>query len=191
MTARIMAKLLRQNGYLVTTANNVAGALDVPLEDYDLVVSDIGLPDGTGLDLMRTIRLRHDVPGIALTGFGMEEDVRKSREAGFVAHLTKPLDFARLDVMIRKVFTRRTRRRPGRLICRSCRRSIRIDRRRTGLSPDPLHEGGGPDHCPLSARGRGSGRGASQPLDGSKFKAVPCPSPRSDRRDRWDRGRPD
>ena len=103
MTARIMAKLLRQNGYLVTTANSVAGALDVPIEDYDLVVSDIGLPDGSGLELMRTVRLRHDVPGIALTGYGMEDDIRKSREAGFVAHLTKPLDFAKLDAVIRRV----------------------------------------------------------------------------------------
>ena len=103
MTARIMAKLLRQNGYVVTTANSLAGALDVPAEEYDLVVSDIGLPDGSGLELMRTVRLRHDVPGIALTGYGMEDDVRKSREAGFVAHLTKPLDFAKLDAMIRRV----------------------------------------------------------------------------------------
>ena len=103
MTARIMAKLLRQNGYLVTTANSVAGALRVPIEDYDLIVSDIGLPDGSGLELMRTIRLRHDVPGIALTGYGMEDDIRKSREAGFVAHLTKPLDFTKLDAMIRRV----------------------------------------------------------------------------------------
>jgi PAS domain S-box-containing protein len=103
MTARIMAKLLRQNGYNVTTANSLAGALEVPFEEYDLVVSDIGLPDGSGLELMRTIRLRHDVPGIALTGFGMEEDIRKSREAGFVAHLTKPLDFAKLDGMLRKI----------------------------------------------------------------------------------------
>jgi CheY-like chemotaxis protein len=100
-----MAKLLRQNGFVVTTSNSVAGALKVPTEDYDLVVSDIGLPDGSGLELMRTIRLRHDVPGIALTGYGMEEDVRKSREAGFVAHLTKPLDFAKLDAMIRRVWS--------------------------------------------------------------------------------------
>ncbi len=103
MTARIMAKLLRQAGYAVTTANCIADALDVPDADYDLVVSDIGLPDGTGLELMRAIRLRRDVPGIALTGFGMEEDIRRSLEAGFVAHLTKPLDFAKLDAMIRKV----------------------------------------------------------------------------------------
>jgi PAS domain S-box-containing protein len=103
MTARVMAKLLRQNGYIVTTANSVSGALEVSPEEYDMVVSDIGLPDGTGLELMRSIRLRHDVPGIALTGYGMEDDIRKSREAGFTAHLTKPLDFAKLDAMIRKV----------------------------------------------------------------------------------------
>ncbi len=103
MTARIMAKLLRQNGHVVTTATTIADALEVPTEDYDLLVSDIGLPDGSGLDLIRRIRLRYDVPGIALTGFGMEDDIRKSGEAGFVAHLTKPLDFAKLDAMIRKV----------------------------------------------------------------------------------------
>ena len=103
MTARIMAKLFRQNGYVVSTANSIAGALKVPAEEYDLVVSDIGLPDGSGLELMRAIKLRRDVPGIALTGYGMEDDIRKSLEAGFVAHLTKPLDFAKLDALIRKV----------------------------------------------------------------------------------------
>ncbi len=103
MTSRIMAKLLRQNGYFVTTANSVAGALAVPSAEYDFVVSDIGLPDGSGHDLMRAIKVHHDVPGIALTGFGMEDDIRKSREAGFIAHLTKPLDFAKLDAMIRQV----------------------------------------------------------------------------------------
>ncbi len=103
MTARIMAKLLRQNGYLVTTANTVADALGVADHEYNLIVSDIGLPDGTGLDLMRAIKLRRNVPAIALTGYGMEDDIRKSLEAGFVAHLTKPIDFAKLDLMIRKV----------------------------------------------------------------------------------------
>ena len=106
MTARIMAKLLRQNGYLVTTANSVASALGVADEEYNLIVSDIGLPDGTGLDLMRAIKLRRDVPAIALTGYGMEDDIQRSLEAGFVAHLTKPVDFAKLDHMIRQVASR-------------------------------------------------------------------------------------
>ena len=103
MTSRVMAKLLRQNGYLVTTANSVAAALRVNDGDYNFIVSDIGLPDGTGLDLMRAIKLRRDVPAIALTGYGMEADVQRSLDAGFVAHLTKPIDFAKLDLMIRQV----------------------------------------------------------------------------------------
>ena len=102
-TARIMARLLRNKGYEVTTANTVAAALAVPVEEIDMIVSDLGLPDGDGLDLMRSIAASGEVPGIALTGFGMEDDVRKSLAAGFVAHLTKPVDFARLDAMIRKV----------------------------------------------------------------------------------------
>ena len=108
MTARIMAKLLRNAGYAVTTANSVAGALAEPLEEIDVIISDLGLPDGNGLDVMRDARARagRDLPGIALTGYGMDEDLRKTREAGFVAHLTKPIDFPRLDAMIQQVGAR-------------------------------------------------------------------------------------
>jgi len=108
MTARIMAKLLRNAGYAVTTANSVAGALAEPLEEIDVIISDLGLPDGNGLDVMRNARARagRDLPGIALTGYGMDEDLRKTREAGFVAHLTKPIDFPRLDAMIQQVGAR-------------------------------------------------------------------------------------
>ena len=62
------------------------------------------LPDGSGLELMRrAVALRGAVPAIALTGYGMEEDIRRSREAGYTAHLTKPIDFAKLEAMIRQV----------------------------------------------------------------------------------------
>ena len=71
---------------------------------FDLIISDIGLPDATGLDLVRrAVGLRGPVAAIALTGYGMEEDIRRSREAGFTAHLTKPIDFAKLEAMIRQV----------------------------------------------------------------------------------------
>jgi DNA-binding response OmpR family regulator len=104
MTARIMARLLRRAGHHVTTANTLADALRAALGPFDLVVSDIGLPDGSGLDLMRHVRARSDTtPGIALTGFGMEDDLRRSLEAGFVAHLTKPVVFEKLDALIRSV----------------------------------------------------------------------------------------
>ncbi len=100
-----MARLLREPGHDVTTAETVAdGGPRPPSADFDLIVSDIGLPDGTGLDLIRrSVARRGRVPAIALTGYGMEEDIRRSREAGFTAHLTKPIDFSRLEAMIRQV----------------------------------------------------------------------------------------
>jgi CheY-like chemotaxis protein len=59
--------------------------------EFDLLMSDLGFPDGSGHDLMRQLRERgHKFPGIASSGYGQEEDIRRSREAGFAAHLTKP-----------------------------------------------------------------------------------------------------
>jgi signal transduction histidine kinase len=93
-TRRVMTRLLESNGCVVTNASTVAQA--IALADggeFDLLVSDIGLPDGTGLDVMKHIRSRRQLRGIAVSGFGQAEDVRRSREAGFDAHLTKPVDF--------------------------------------------------------------------------------------------------
>ena len=76
------------------SAHSVAEGLSIAANnEFDVLISDIGLPDGTGLDLMRQLRAKRPVMGIALSGFGMEEDIRRSKQAGFVAHLTKPLDF--------------------------------------------------------------------------------------------------
>ncbi len=60
--------------------------------ELDVAVLDLGLPDGSGLELMRRLRARRDLPGIALTGFGRDEDITQCREAGFDAHLVKPAD---------------------------------------------------------------------------------------------------
>ncbi|WP_406694136.1 CHASE3 domain-containing protein [Singulisphaera sp. Ch08] len=104
MTLIVMARLLRRIGHEVTTASTVREALTIAEEvEFDLVISDIGLPDGSGLDLIRQLSANRVLPAIALTGFGMQEDIRQSREAGFRAHLTKPIDFARLVSAIRQV----------------------------------------------------------------------------------------
>ena len=104
-TLRLMARLLRGLGHDVTTANSIASGYEAyEAGEFDLIVSDVGLPDGSGLELMRrVVSPRGRVPSIALTGYGMEEDIQKSREAGFTAHMTKPIDFAKLEVMIRQV----------------------------------------------------------------------------------------
>ena len=66
-------------------------------------MSDIGLPDATGYDLMREIAGRFAIKGIAMSGYGMDEDLRKSREAGFSDHIIKPIDVARLEQAIRRL----------------------------------------------------------------------------------------
>lgn len=90
-TAEILAEFLRDEGYQIQIARSVESALKVDVGSIDVVLSDVGLGDGSGLDLMRQLRTRGDIKGIALSGFGTEADFRASREAGFELHLTKPV----------------------------------------------------------------------------------------------------
>ncbi len=103
-TARVLAKLLKLAGFEVKTAGSVAAALQLAAaEPFDILVSDIGLPDATGYELMAQIRERHGIRGIALSGYGMEDDIRKSREAGFVDHVVKPVNVDHLQAVIQRV----------------------------------------------------------------------------------------
>ena len=109
-TAQIMARLLEQLDYEIKTADSIAAARKLTaVYSFDLVVSDLGLPDGSGNDLMRELRGKHAMKGIALTGWGMEEDVRATVEAGFDRHLTKPVNFQSLVAAIREVVQGPTR----------------------------------------------------------------------------------
>ena len=100
-TLHTLAALLTRSGYEVVTAESAAEALLVAAnEKIDLVVSDLGLPDGTGIQLMEELRSRHGLKGVALSGYGMEEDIARAREAGFVAHLVKPVRIADLRAVL-------------------------------------------------------------------------------------------
>jgi len=103
-TANIMSRLLRSFGHDVQTAGSVATALQAVAASrpFDLLISDIGLPDGSGVDLMRQLRAQYDIRGIALTGWGLE-DVEDSKAAGFVEHLKKPVDLMHLRTVIDRV----------------------------------------------------------------------------------------
>ncbi len=100
-TLDILARLLRRDAHHVALAATVAEALaQANLEPFDLVISDLGLPDGTGLELMAQLRAAHGLRGIALSGYGTEADVARSRAAGFATHLVKPIQMPELRRVI-------------------------------------------------------------------------------------------
>ncbi len=103
-TRQSLERFLKRRGFDVAAAASVAQA--EALADrgtFDVVVSDIGLPDGTGYDLMEKLRGRYGLLGIALTGFGMEADLARSRSTGFIVHLTKPTSMALLEKALESV----------------------------------------------------------------------------------------
>ncbi len=100
-TVAVMVRLLRSFGYSVRTAGTVADGLQVAeIERFDLLICDIGLPDGNGLALMRQLSARRPIKAIALSGYGTDEDVRQAHEAGFMTHLTKPVNMEKLEEVI-------------------------------------------------------------------------------------------
>ena len=102
-TLRSLARILGQRGHEVRTAARLSEAMDAAADGvYDLVLSDIELPDGTGLELMRNLAGRA-VRGIAMSGYGSEDDIQQSLAAGYDEHLTKPVDIHRLDEAIGRV----------------------------------------------------------------------------------------
>jgi CheY-like chemotaxis protein/anti-sigma regulatory factor (Ser/Thr protein kinase) len=102
-TNRSLTNLLRRRGYHVQSALNFQSALNLGEKaEFDVLISDLALPDGNGIDLMRKLHSQRPVVGIALTGFGMEADIRKSHDAGFKHHLVKPIDLNKLDSLIQE-----------------------------------------------------------------------------------------
>ncbi len=101
-TLQVLSRLLGNRGHRVVTASTVADARAAAAEfDFDMVISDLGLPDGTGIELMAHLRDAHGLRGIALSGYGMDEDLRRSKEAGFAAHLIKPVEASELHRVLR------------------------------------------------------------------------------------------
>ncbi len=96
-TLRALAMVLRSSGFAVRTETTVKSALEaLGSEQFNLLVSDIGLPDGSGLDIMRHCRDQLGLKGIAFSGYATDSDVRESFDAGFAHHLAKPADIGRM-----------------------------------------------------------------------------------------------
>ena len=102
-TARALLRLLRDFGHHPHAAGDIASArLLAGQQTFDLLISDLGLPDGHGTTLMAELR-KTGLRGIALSGYGMQEDVERCLAAGFGCHLTKPITTAQLRQAIRAV----------------------------------------------------------------------------------------
>lgn len=96
--------MLTKRNYNVVPVDRLSAALSaIESARFDILISDIELPDGTGLELMHDLGGGRTLPGIAISGFGSEEDLKQSASAGFAEHLTKPIDLNRLEAAIRRV----------------------------------------------------------------------------------------
>jgi PAS domain S-box-containing protein len=104
-TAKLMSRFLRiRHDAEVRHAASVAAARKLYEEDgpFDLIISDIGLPDGSGTELLSSLPVNARPPAIALSGYGTDADHERSHAAGFVDHLVKPVDLDRLERTVRR-----------------------------------------------------------------------------------------
>src|SRR5881397_2017326 len=102
-TCAALERLLVRRGYLVAATHNVRSALEAATRNkFDLLISDIALPDGSGMDLMMQLRAISNVPGIAISGFGNNGDIERSLQAGFSEHLIKPIKLENLEAAIER-----------------------------------------------------------------------------------------
>ena len=108
-TCVALERLLVRRGHLVAAAHNVRSAMETAARNsFDLLISDIALPDGTGTELMTYLHAISRIPGIAISGFGMNGDIEKSIDAGFAEHLVKPVKMENLEAAIDRVMATAT-----------------------------------------------------------------------------------
>jgi signal transduction histidine kinase len=103
-TRDVLRRLLERWGHTVTLAGSVAEArTNLAAEEFDLLLSDIGLPDGSGLEVVTILRARSGIPAVAMSGYGMEADLARAEAAGFTGHIVKPVAAERLREIVERV----------------------------------------------------------------------------------------
>lgn len=104
-TRMVLKRMMTRWGHVVESAATVTEAVEIATRfELELLISDIGLPDGTGMDLLGKLHRERDFPAIAMSGYGMESDLEQTRLAGFSAHLIKPISAERLKENIARLF---------------------------------------------------------------------------------------
>jgi CheY-like chemotaxis protein len=103
-TVRAMQLFLERHGYVVHTARSIREALEIASDQVvDVLVSDIGLPDGSGIDLLHAMNRIRRVQAIAFSGFGMPDDIKRSMDAGFREHIVKPTGLPKLCQVLERL----------------------------------------------------------------------------------------
>ncbi|MDB5301838.1 MAG: sensor hybrid histidine kinase [Phycisphaerales bacterium] len=102
-SANATARLLRGSGHLVTVAKSYAAAVEAAATGFDLLVADIGLPDHSGIEVLQTLAHGGTFRSIAVTAYAMPEEVQRCMDAGFDAHLPKPIEFRKLEQTIARL----------------------------------------------------------------------------------------
>jgi len=100
-TRHVLSRLLTHFGHEVLTAENMHSAVQIIANgDIDVILCDVGLPDGSGYELIAQARQKKPIKAVAITGFGTDEDVRRAKDAGFDFHLVKPVDLHDLQTVL-------------------------------------------------------------------------------------------
>jgi CheY-like chemotaxis protein len=99
-----LSRLLTHFGHDVLAADNIRSALKiVDSGNVDVLLCDIGLPDGSGYEVISQARRKRPIKAVAITGFGTEDDIRRTKEAGFDFHLVKPIDLHELQTVLDQI----------------------------------------------------------------------------------------
>ena len=103
-TLQALSRLLSHFGHEISLADRAQTALNIiDSKEFDVVLCDIALPDGSGYDVIAEAKRKRPVKAVALTGFSATEDIERGKQAGFDFHLTKPVDFHELRAVLGQV----------------------------------------------------------------------------------------
>jgi hypothetical protein len=103
-TLEALSRLLSRFGHEISVADRAQNALSlIDSKQFDVVLCDIALPDGSGYDVIAQAKRKQPVKAVALTGFGAVEDIERGKKAGFDFHLTKPVDFHELRSVLGEI----------------------------------------------------------------------------------------
>ena len=103
-TLEALSRLLSHFGHEISLADGAKSAMNmIDSKEFDVVLCDIALPDGTGYDVIAEAKRKRPVKAVAISGFAAPEDIERGRRAGFDFHLAKPVDFHELRTVLGQI----------------------------------------------------------------------------------------